>query len=876
MPRWVLPAILILLAFTLLVLLQDWEFNLLPVGADFSIQADDAAGHPAAEFYDSYTQHNFQFTTGRPLVLEGKVSSGSPVQITFPGSDVNPMTAAPQAGSFRAEYPTLDAGTYHIVARTRWISRDDLWLVYRPDFTPEILNRLFTRSLAVTLDPSGADLVYKLASRPEFTRAELEADPEIINLLGNRIPASLIVAWAFYFTADQPNICPGDRLCFTGGETEGLEASDVTIEGNSLNLEFTARVSGDGSASKLNRLLQVSAEPSNPISIELHSDSVALTDVQPLPDAKGNASWYWRQGPVHIGVTLTPSAELRQNPGAVGLGEIRRIFDSVGLLVAGLMLEVIPLIPIIWWLVLARRGVVDRSKGWPVWFAGLLWLAPLVLLILFFLIKIDSEPGILVLAGAALALALLALVFQPGWLQKKARSVLILLALTLAIPILTLVSRLSLASSWSVVGLVTVFILALLRLLSQAFNPQLKIPRYVWLLPLLITPLLAFPAELPAFGYVQGEGWFSFLWIQYLFLGGIYILPFIVMLAALGELRDRQAQFTSQPGRLVRIGKLLFVAFLIGTTRGFNPGLQELPSIFPIAFGMAFLVYPRLFTGDETELSSVGSLKEQIHTKQADLIQKALDLEWAKRALNKLIQSDSPDPKGYEDQKTQLIAYIETHKPDVDADHISKNAENVFNFGPYASPWKNGVLGAKHALFISFWLLLVYLPVIVSRASSQLLPFVVLVTLLIDIVPLLVKWVLLGFFLGYFFPYLRGSNGWQKGLTLALGVAACTVPHDLLNGSGLDLIPAIALDVAQTALILTILGLWTFDYEVLRQNGHNLKRLLIVHNLTFLAGYGTSVVAVIGSVITGFVTYQIDPVINSLLNLITPGGKPPV
>ena len=171
---------------------------------------------------------------------------------------------------------------------------------------------------------------------------------------------------------------------------------------------------------------------------------------------------------------------------------------------------------------------------------------------------------------------------------------------------------------------------------------------------------------------------------------------------------------------------------------------------------------------------------------------------------------------------------------------------------------------------------MIYLPLVGEQVDALDSPFPLFIALVVFLLPLLIKWVLLGFFLGYFFPYIQGGNGWQKGFYLALAVALCTVPHDLLNGATLATLPAIGLDVAQNILLLTALGLLAFDYKTLHRHGHEWRRLLIVHNLTFLTGYGASVMAALASTIVALFTGRLEPVLEDLLSLLVPGNQPPI
>jgi hypothetical protein len=51
----------------------------------------------------------------------------------------------------------------------------------------------------------------------------------------------------------------------------------------------------------------------------------------------------------------------------------------------------------------------------------------------------------------------------------------------------------------------------------------------------------------------------------------------------------------------------------------------------------------------------------------------------------------------------------------------------------------------------------------------------------VDSISILAFWAGIGFFMGYFFPYLRGDNGPQKGIRLALAIILPPLPMHILN-----------------------------------------------------------------------------------------------
>jgi hypothetical protein len=868
-----------------------WMRTLVPLGEDFTLALQSPCGQDAVrarEIFDLPSAHNFHLVYGEAPILAGRVQPAHSVDFTIFNEEIREETASPEGDCYRHELSGLPPGSYRIVADAGWAARRQLWLIYRAEPPAASLTPLLQRSLHIRLAPAAAELSYVILPREGVTLDQWRADPTLGQFMGDRLAATVLLYWSFYSDSQDsaPSGCEAQSRCFSGREFASLQVSEAIFDEGSLRIVISATLH---EPDDLLPLLQVSRDLQNPISIEVEAGNLKLQEVSPPPDVKSGSSWIWRRGPVQFEIAEAGTQQTEERPGAVGLAQIRSWLDAGGQVSTVLVILLLPAAPFAWWAVLSRNDQGPTAPAWPWLLGGLLWLTPLVFLILFYLIDPGVESGMVVMAGAALSVAAYSLTASTARLSRRLWLALSLVVAVPAISAFTLAAALALRESIAVALLTSILILAAFRLGVNAYWPDFKAPRGGSLLLWLAMLAVAIPVQVLGLGFLEGLGWPAQLWPQSIILIGLYVLPYVVLLAALRVLREQSAQLSQNPARLISIGRLVFALYVVGALRGFNPGLQAPPPVYPLAFAIALLVFPHLLSGRAERLQAIGAERTDIYPKQGEFIQRALDLQWARKALSKLMQSESPDPKGYEDRKAELLLYIQQlQSGPVSPGEGSKKgkskkqganeheppAASVFNFGPHFDPWRNGVQGAGWAAVLAVWLLLVYLPVIAARAEQQVIPFILFTAVFVDVLPLLLKWVLLGFFLGYFFPYLRGANGLQKGLALAAAIAVCTVPHDLLNGASLDSLGAMGLDFAQNALLLTLLGLWAFDYQVLRKHGHNFSRLLIAHNLTFLAGYGTSVVLAIGSALTGLISGRIGPLLEALLNLITPGGQP--
>jgi len=168
---------------------------------------------------------------------------------------------------------------------------------------------------------------------------------------------------------------------------------------------------------------------------------------------------------------------------------------------------------------------------------------------------------------------------------------------------------------------------------------------------------------------------------------------------------------------------------------------------------------------------------------------------------------------------------------------------------------------------LSAGLFVAYAPLLFARTGGFLeASFPVLQVLGALVLPFFAKWLLAAFVLGYFFPYIRGANGLQKGLVSAIGIVACTLPGNLLLLSDTAGAPlTLVWDAGQTILFLTVLGFWAFDLNTARRYGMGWRGLLEEYGLSFLAPYLSSAGGAIGLAITGVVTGRAKGIVESLL-----------
>ena len=692
--------IIIALAFLMIIALGlSWVRDQVPLGDEFTLELVSEESRPEEIVYDVVENREYRLTYGLPPTLQvslqptgtawvsllkgqSKVFSRTGSFFTFSLSDLITNTSPA-------------TGTYHILAEGPWGSWRDLPLIYRPR-SPFFLDDAypFTRTLSATLFSNYSQLRYRL-TLPADTAAR---QPAVIDLRQGRIGMPVFLKWTYYSGKNE----------FTGREFANLEGPKYHLTDNELTIEISATIRGNKKhLSNLNQLLETS-QALGPVPLEIQTEAVKIASANPWPDVITNSHWLWQRGPVTVSLNLSQSIISTEAPISFGLIRIREKLDDLGRVLTIMLVLSLPLLPFAWWALLTKQGVTARIPAWPIWLGAMFWLAPLII----FVVHSTSKAMVsLAMVSSSLALGVLAL----GFPVKRQWRLLSAGAAVLATPVAALGVQYGLRDSLFVAIAGSLALLGVLRLIVRSVWPDHSISKLVWLLIWAPIILLTYPVPIPAFGFTETIGWplEVQLWPSFLLILGLYVLPYVVLAMTLRLLRDREEELAAKPSHLLAVGKFVFVFFLVGGTRGLTPGSGSLPPVYPVAFVLALLLYHWLVPQGKAYLQGSARRRKEILQRRADLIQAALDIQWARKALDQLLQGDDLDPQIYEKEKTQLEKYLTQRQSVVDscqAEGPSK-AETapaselepkkvVFACGPYASAWENGLLGGKRALFI--------------------------------------------------------------------------------------------------------------------------------------------------------------------------------
>jgi hypothetical protein len=185
--------------------------------------------------------------------------------------------------------------------------------------------------------------------------------------------------------------------------------------------------------------------------------------------------------------------------------------------------------------------------------------------------------------------------------------------------------------------------------------------------------------------------------------------------------------------------------------------------------------------------------------------------------------------------------------------------------GPSGSSWRNGLQAAKYGLVLSLPWIVLRVRADVLRPSELDAGALSYFWPLIFDVGLLLLWGLEAFFLGYFFPYVRGSNGLWKGFWFAFTLAVPTALLDLLlipTGSVTWL--GLLVWCLQAFITLILVGFLAGDLRTLREAGYGVSELFDIHSVGTVAAWSSSLVlTLIVAALTGALTTSAQELVRS-------------
>jgi len=191
-------------------------------------------------------------------------------------------------------------------------------------------------------------------------------------------------------------------------------------------------------------------------------------------------------------------------------------------------------------------------------------------------------------------------------------------------------------------------------------------------------------------------------------------------------------------------------------------------------------------------------------------------------------------------------------------------------FGPKPTAWENALHGTLWAsLFALPWFLIYIVSFMQGNTYAIEYP---LLNFLVDLLTIYGRWAAIGFVLGYFFPYLRGDSGLEKGLWLALAVILPTLPLYFILNTPADRWQAAGLWALQVLIECILLGLLAFDYSTSDRERKGFPILLELHGMRSLSIWAAGLVAAIGTSIATLLSSQAVNLISLTLQTLLPAN----
>jgi hypothetical protein len=210
----------------------------------------------------------------------------------------------------------------------------------------------------------------------------------------------------------------------------------------------------------------------------------------------------------------------------------------------------------------------------------------------------------------------------------------------------------------------------------------------------------------------------------------------------------------------------------------------------------------------------------------------------------------------YEDSKKEQEKLLPTHN---DGSRIDPLA-----YGPYPTAWANGIHGLSWSLIFGLpWIVIYIFSFLAETEFNAIFP---LLSFVEDLIILVGFWAAIGFVMGYFFPYLRGSSGLQKGLVLGLVLIVARMPLSFAYYRDFGDWQATLFLSMQIFIQCLLLGLLAFDFYVLNKWHFSFQQLLEIHGLSGMGIWLSSLGLALAAAITTLLSTEVQAA--GILNLM--------
>jgi len=353
------------------------------------------------------------------------------------------------------------------------------------------------------------------------------------------------------------------------------------------------------------------------------------------------------------------------------------------------------------------------------------------------------------------------------------------------------------------------------------------------------------------------------------------LLPFAL---AIGLLIILKKAITPDRRNLVLcVGLMLFSVYLVG--------INSTLFMIPIPFILSIWIFKKFIIHDFSKWVDLDNVNNEVVTDRRRLIEGVLAYETAQQfqadvqKLKEKVSSGDMTPKDFEDRKLEIENYA--REKELASTHVNglHAKTTVLGIGPTIDDWSNGKWcfkwgAALIAPFLAAYLLLLLVSSTAFSETAFRLQFA-----FNQVLTFVADWLIAAFFFGYYFRYLRGDTGLEKGLRIACGVIVCFLPTWITSISDKTDLLGVFFRAGQTFLFFTLLGIAALDYKTFRaafRDQFRWKTFARFGNMPSLTALLSVLVTSIGVTLTTVVTGQFKDLLTSLISAAfqTPGAPP--
>jgi hypothetical protein len=346
------------------------------------------------------------------------------------------------------------------------------------------------------------------------------------------------------------------------------------------------------------------------------------------------------------------------------------------------------------------------------------------------------------------------------------------------------------------------------------------------------------------------------------------LLPYALAMGLLVVLKNVNTLHQRRTRHLVlTIGLILFSCFIVGPTANLF--------MIPIPFIISIWMYRNFLVHDFHNCGELDFVNSEVVSERRRLIDDVLSYETAQgfqaniEKLKEKVSSGDMTLQEFEDRKSQIEKYA--YDKELASTHVNglHAKRTVLGIGPNPEDWRNGKWCLRWGAAVIAPFLLAYLLLLLLRPTSFAESVFGFVFGLNQLLTFVADWLLAAFFFGYFFRYIRGNSGLEKGLRIACTVIICLVPTWITEvSSKTDLIGVFFL-AGQTFLFFTVLGMAAFDYATFRnalRDQFRWRTFARFGNMPSFTAVVSVLITSIGVGLTSVITGQFTELFTTLLS----------